>query len=73
MSVQYARQRALKAELLTTKKELMQTSAQDQFAKWAKLRRSVDKGLVELEKLSESLSSCPAGSHTVQPAYTRFS
>lgn len=73
MSVQYARQRALKAELLTTKKELMQTSAQDQFAKWAKLRRSVDKGLVELEKLSESLSSCPAGLHTLQPAYTRFS
>jgi hypothetical protein len=59
MSVQYARQRQLKAELLTTKKELMQTSAQDQFAKWAKLRRSVDKGLAELEKLSQSHSSCP--------------
>ena len=35
------------------KKELLQTSAQDQFAKWAKLRRSVDKGLTDLEKLSE--------------------
>lgn len=57
MSVQYARQRQLKAELLTTKKELMQTSAQDQFAKWAKLRRSVDKGIAELEKLSESHST----------------
>lgn len=54
MSVQYARQRELKVELLTTKKELTQTSAQDQFAKWAKLRRSVDKGIAELEKLSES-------------------
>lgn len=64
MGVQYARQRQLKAELLATKKELMQTSAQDQFAKWAKLRRSVDKGLAELEKLSESHSSCPADSHT---------
>lgn len=64
MSVQYARQRKLKAELLTTKKELMQTSAQDQFAKWAKLRRSVDKGIAELEKLSESHSSCPGcGGH----------
>lgn len=30
----------------------MKTSAQDQFAKWAKLRRSVDKGLADLEKLS---------------------
>lgn len=53
MSVQYARQHQLKTELLATKKELVQTSAQDQFAKWAKLRRSVDKGIAELEKLSE--------------------
>jgi hypothetical protein len=52
MNTSYARQRQLKAELLTAKKELLQTSAQDQFAKWAKLRRSVDKGLAELEKLS---------------------
>ncbi|KAH0827984.1 CHD5-like protein-domain-containing protein [Lanmaoa asiatica] len=57
MSVQYARQRQLKAELLATKKELMQTSAQDQFAKWAKLRRSVDKGLAELEKLNGELAT----------------
>jgi CHD5-like protein len=34
------------------KAELLQTSAQDQFAKWAKLRRGVDKGLSDLEKLS---------------------
>ncbi|KAH7920707.1 hypothetical protein BV22DRAFT_783065 [Leucogyrophana mollusca] len=52
-----SRQRQLKAELLATKKELLQTSAQDQFAKWAKLRRSVDKGLAELEKLNGELSS----------------
>jgi hypothetical protein len=52
MNASYARQRQLQAELLTTKKELLQTSAQDQFAKWAKLRRSVDKGIAELEKLS---------------------
>lgn len=63
MGVQYARQHQLKAELLATKKELMQTSAQDQFAKWAKLRRSVDKGIAELEKLSASHSTCPAVSH----------
>ncbi|KAF9237560.1 WRB/Get1 family [Melanogaster broomeanus] len=57
MNASYTRQRQLKAELLTTKKELMQTSAQDQFAKWAKLRRSVDKGLAELEKLNGEVSS----------------
>ena len=48
-----ANQRKLKSEILLNKKELLQTSAQDQFAKWAKLRRSVDKGLADLEKLSE--------------------
>jgi hypothetical protein len=49
-----AQQRKLKTELLNTKSELLKTSAQDQFAKWAKLRRSVDKGLADLEKLSAS-------------------
>jgi hypothetical protein len=52
-SSKYAQQRKLKTEILTKKKELLQTSAQDEFAKWAKLRRSVDKGLADLEKLSE--------------------
>lgn len=33
---------------------MLQTSAQDQFAKWAKLRRSMDKGLADLDKLSKS-------------------
>ncbi|KAG6329613.1 hypothetical protein ID866_9476 [Astraeus odoratus] len=56
-SAAVSRQRELKTELLTTKKELLQTSAQDQFAKWAKLRRTVDKGLVELEKLNGELAS----------------
>jgi hypothetical protein len=51
------RQRELKSELLSKKAELLQTSAQDQFAKWAKLRRSVDKGLADLEKLNSELSS----------------
>jgi tail-anchored protein insertion receptor len=44
--------RKLKTDLLNTKTELLKTSAQDQFARWAKLRRSVDKGLADLEKLS---------------------
>lgn len=58
------RQHQLKKEILTTKQELLQTSAQDQFAKWAKLRRKVDKGLDDLEKLSEfSLSQESVGVH----------
>ena len=48
------RQRNLKAEILTTKKQLLQTSAQDEFAKWAKLRRKVDKGLSDLDTLSSA-------------------
>ncbi|KAI0730288.1 WRB/Get1 family [Fomitopsis betulina] len=52
-----ARQRKLKSEILVAKKELLQTSAQDQFAKWAKLRRGVDKRLADLEKLNSELSS----------------
>ena len=59
-----ARQKQLKSEILLNKKELLQTSAQDQFAKWAKLRRSVDKGLADLEKLSEFSASLPA-SHLI--------
>ncbi|KAI0266746.1 CHD5-like protein-domain-containing protein [Gloeopeniophorella convolvens] len=54
------RQRELKSEVLSKKAELLQTSAQDQFAKWAKLRRSVDKGLQDLEKLNSELSSSKA-------------
>ncbi|KAI0254129.1 CHD5-like protein-domain-containing protein [Lactifluus subvellereus] len=51
------RQRELKSELWSKKAELLQTSAQDQFAKWAKLRRSVDKGLADLEKLNSELNA----------------
>jgi tail-anchored protein insertion receptor len=47
-----SRQKKLKTEILATKKELLQTSAQDQFAKWAKLKRSIDKGIADLEKIS---------------------
>ena len=62
-SAKVTQQKKLKTEILANKKELLQTSAQDQFAKWAKLRRSVDKGLSDLEKLSESsLRSAPAAS-----------
>ncbi|KAF9010843.1 CHD5-like protein-domain-containing protein [Cyathus striatus] len=55
-----AKQRALKAEILKNKSELLQTSAQDQFAKWAKLRRTVDKGLADLERLNTEVSASRA-------------
>ncbi|KAJ3749493.1 WRB/Get1 family [Lentinula detonsa] len=51
------KQKKLKTDILNTKAELLKTSAQDQFAKWAKLRRSVDKGLADLEKLNSEMNS----------------
>ncbi|KAH8108031.1 WRB/Get1 family [Cristinia sonorae] len=56
-----AQQKKLKSTILSTKKEMLQTSAQDHFAKWAKLRRSVDKGLADLEKLNGELSATKTG------------
>ena len=53
MRPSYTKQRALKKEILANKAELNATSSQDQFAKWAKLRRKLDKGLADLEKLSK--------------------
>lgn len=47
------RQRALRKIVLEDKAELAKTSSQDEFAKWAKLRRKVDKSLADLEKISE--------------------
>ncbi|TFK21115.1 hypothetical protein FA15DRAFT_97066 [Coprinopsis marcescibilis] len=58
------RQRALKTEILNNKSELLKTSAQDQFAKWAKLRRTVDKGLAELEKLNSEIAARKSGFST---------
>ena len=50
-------QRALRRDVYATKQELAATSSQDQFAKWAKLRRKVDKGLADLEKTNADLAS----------------
>ncbi|KZT61775.1 hypothetical protein CALCODRAFT_522579 [Calocera cornea HHB12733] len=50
-------QRALKRDVFREKQELARTSAQDEFAKWARLRRRVDKGLADLDKLNAQLSS----------------
>ncbi|KAF8331908.1 WRB/Get1 family [Cantharellus anzutake] len=42
----------LKKSILEDQKQLAQTSSQDEFAKWARLKRKVDKGLSDLEKLN---------------------
>ncbi|SPO42349.1 related to Protein GET1 [Moesziomyces antarcticus] len=49
-------QRALRKEIYSTKQELAATSSQDQFAKWAKLRRRVDKGLADLERTNADVA-----------------
>ena len=49
-----AKQRALRKQVLEDKAELSRTSSQDEFAKWAKLKRKVDKGLADLEIFSQS-------------------
>lgn len=53
----HTQQRTLKREILRNKAELQATSSQDQFAKWAKLRRKLDKGLSDLETISQSYPS----------------
>jgi hypothetical protein len=48
---------ALKLEIVDKKKELQNTSAQDQFSKWAKLRRHHDKLMNEYTELTNIYSS----------------
>ncbi|KAK0545699.1 GET complex subunit get1 [Tilletia horrida] len=50
-------QRALKTDIYATKHELDKTSSQDEFAKWAKLRRKYDKGMQDLEKINATIAS----------------
>ncbi|KAF9183567.1 GET complex subunit get1 [Haplosporangium sp. Z 767] len=50
-----AKQRQLKKEILTLKNDLSRTSSQDEFAKWAKLRRKMDSKVAELEKMTSEL------------------
>ena len=41
----------MKREVLRLKRELNGVSAQDNFAKWAKLQRQYDKAVAEFEKI----------------------
>ncbi|TPX36942.1 hypothetical protein SmJEL517_g00971 [Synchytrium microbalum] len=50
----------LKKEVLTLRHDLTNTSAQDEFAKWAKIRRALDKKVADFEELSKSESSSRA-------------
>ncbi|TFB01471.1 Protein GET1 [Trichoderma ghanense] len=52
-----AEQRKLQAEYLAVRREMNATSSQDEFAKWAKLRRKHDKLLEQLETTKKSLES----------------
>ncbi|KIW05399.1 hypothetical protein, variant [Verruconis gallopava] len=52
-----AKATALRREVIRLKRELNATSAQDDFAKWAKLRRQFDKATADHDKLAQSLQS----------------
>ena len=51
-SAQHKQVTTLKRDIVKGRMDLRNTSAQDEFAKWAKIRRKVDKQVAELETLS---------------------
>lgn len=53
-SPQSKQERELKTKILKGRTELASTSSQDEFAKWAKLRRRLDKDIADFETLSKS-------------------
>ncbi|RCI12149.1 hypothetical protein L249_0389 [Ophiocordyceps polyrhachis-furcata BCC 54312] len=55
-----AQQRQLQAEYLKVRRDLNGTSSQDEFAKWAKLRRQHDKLLEKLEASKKELEASRA-------------
>ncbi|KAF8418602.1 CHD5-like protein-domain-containing protein [Tirmania nivea] len=57
VSSQIAEQQNLRLEVLRLKKDLRATSAQDEFAKWAKLRRNHDAKVARLDVLNSEISS----------------
>ncbi|KAM3453516.1 hypothetical protein MY3296_003747 [Beauveria thailandica] len=54
-------QRKTQAEYLKVRRELNATSSQDDFAKWARIRRQHDKLLDQLEKQKKGLEAARAG------------
>ncbi|KAL2265688.1 hypothetical protein VTJ83DRAFT_6788 [Remersonia thermophila] len=57
LAKEFANQRKKQKEYLAVRHDLNATSSQDEFAKWAKLRRQHDKLLDELEKKKSSLDA----------------
>ncbi|CAJ2511576.1 Uu.00g072010.m01.CDS01 [Anthostomella pinea] len=55
-----AEQRQLQKESLALRRDLNATSSQDQFAKWAKLRRQHDKVLEQIEKTKSTHEAAKA-------------
>ncbi|ORZ23111.1 WRB/Get1 family [Absidia repens] len=55
------KQDKLKRDLLKMKNDLAATSSQDEFAKWAKMRRRLDKGITDLEKLNSDIAFSKTG------------
>ena len=53
--------RFTRAEFLKLRQELTSTSSQDEFAKWAKIRRSYDKVLAELGTSKRETDTCSLG------------
>lgn len=54
-----AEQRKVQADYLAVRREMNATSSQDEFAKWAKLRRKHDKLLEQLEASSAYILYLP--------------
>ncbi|CAO3632890.1 unnamed protein product [Mucor fragilis] len=50
------KQQKMKRDTLKLKSELAKTSSQDEFAKWAKLRRKLDKSVADLEKMNADIA-----------------
>ncbi|BCS00766.1 guided entry of tail-anchored proteins factor 1 [Aspergillus luchuensis] len=56
-SKKFREQNRLKREVVQLKRDMNNTSSQDEFAKWAKLRRKHDKTMEEYEAINKQLSS----------------
>ncbi|RAL16520.1 guided entry of tail-anchored proteins factor 1 [Aspergillus homomorphus CBS 101889] len=56
-SRKFREQNRLKREVVRLKRDMNNTSSQDEFAKWAKLRRRHDKTMEEYETMNKELAS----------------
>ena len=53
----------LRRDVVRLKREMAAISAQDDFARWAKIRRQHDKALAEYDKTGRSIFQCSASMH----------